>query len=121
MMKTTQEDNGVLVVEASEKLSNADYQDVLRPALEKTINEHGKLRVVIVFAAKFEGMDGGAFWQDLTMGVQEWSKWERVALVSDQAWMRDGLHLFGWAIPGKARAFGVAEREAAVAWAGADD
>ncbi len=121
MMKVEQEANGVLIVEGSGKLSKSDYQEVLRPAVEKTINEHGKLRVVIAFAAKFEGMDGGAFWQDLSMGVQEWSKWERVALVSDQAWMRDGLHLFGWAIPGQARAFGTDEREAAIAWAGADD
>ena len=36
-------------------------------------------------------MEAGAAWQDLTMGVREWSAWERIALVTDHAWMRDGL------------------------------
>ena len=50
------------------------------------------------------------------MGIREWSAWERIALVTDHAWMRDGLTMFAWAVPGEVRAFGGAERAAAVDW-----
>jgi len=48
--------------------------------------------------------------------VREWSAWERIALVTDHAWRRDGLSLFAWAVPGRARAFPTAERAAAIDW-----
>ena len=110
---------GVVGVAASGTLSSADYTDVLGPALKQTIDENGAIRVVLVFDGEFSGMQPGAMWQDLRTGVQEWTSWERVALVTDHGWMRDALRLFAWAVPGEVKAFPLAERNAAVAWAAA--
>nr|WP_275423577.1 STAS/SEC14 domain-containing protein [Planobispora takensis] len=73
--------------------------------------------MVIVFRAKFEGMEPGAAWQDLRMGVRDWNAWERIALVTDHAWMKDGLQLFAWAMPGEVKSFELAQQDDAVAWA----
>ena len=108
---------GVLVVEAGGKLAAADYTDVLAPAIAEATKDDGKLRVVIIFTEAFEGMEPAAVWQDLRMGMQQWSAWERIALVTDHQWMRDGLRMFAWAIPGQAKAFESSEREAAIEWA----
>ena len=108
---------GVLGAEAGGKLSAADYTEVLAPALAEAAKNNGKLRVVLIFVEAFDGMQPGAVWQDLTMGVREWTAWERIALVTDHKWMRDGLRMFAWAIPGQAKAFESSEREAAIAWA----
>ena len=108
---------GVLGAEAGGKLSAADYTDVLAPALAEAAKNNGKLRVVLIFVEAFDGMQPGAVWQDLTMGVREWTAWERIALVTDHKWMRDGLRMFAWAIPGQAKAFESSERDAAIAWA----
>ena len=108
---------GVLGAEAGGKLSAADYTEVLAPALADAAKNNGKLRVVLIFVEAFDGMQPGAVWQDLTMGVREWTAWERIALVTDHKWMRDGLRMFAWAIPGQAKAFESSEREAAIAWA----
>ncbi|MBO2453440.1 STAS/SEC14 domain-containing protein [Actinomadura barringtoniae] len=108
---------GVLGIEAVGKLTAEDYTGTLAPALDAAIKESGKVRIVIVFRGEFEGMEPGAAWQDLKMGVRDWNAWERIALVTDHAWMKDGLRLFAWAVPGEARAFGLADQEAAVIWA----
>ena len=108
---------GVLGAEAGGKLSAADYTEVLAPALADAAKNNGKLRVVLIFVEAFDGMEPGAVWQDLTMGIREWTAWERIALVTDHKWMRDGLRMFAWAIPGQAKAFESSEREAAIAWA----
>jgi hypothetical protein len=108
---------GVLGFEASGKLTAEDYTDVLAPALQAAAMGPDKIRILLDFSGEFDGLDAGAVWEDLKMGVREWSSWERIALVTDHRWMRDGLHTFAWAVPGEARAFPAAERDAALAWA----
>ena len=108
---------GVLGVQASGKLTAEDYTQVLGPAIAEATGDGGKLRVVLVFEGTFDGMDAGAVWQDLRTGVTAWHSWERIALVTDQKWMVDGLKLFAWAVPGEARSFAPTARAAAIAWA----
>jgi hypothetical protein len=108
--------DGVLGFEASGKLTAEDYTEVLEPALQAATAGTGKIRILLDFSGELEGMEVGAVWQDLKTGVREWSSWERIALVTDQAWMRDALRMFSWAVPGEVRAFGAGDRAEAVAW-----
>ena len=108
---------GVLGFEATGKLTTADYTDVLNPALDAA---DGKVRIVLVFSGEFDGLEAGALWQDLKLGVGKWTAWERIALVTDHRWMRDGLKLFGWAVPGQVAAFELSQQAEAMAWAAAD-
>jgi hypothetical protein len=106
---------GVIGFEASGKLESSDYRDVLAPAVAKAADA-GDVRIVIVMP-KFEGIEGGALWQDLKMGVDHWRKWKRIALVTDVEWMAHGTDWFGWMTPGEVKHFPTAERDAAIAWA----
>ena len=92
---------------------------MLAPALAAATEGGGKIRIVLVFAGEFDGMEAGAVWQDFRTGIRDWSAWERIALVTDHAWMRDGLQMFAWAVPGEVKAFRMAEKDDAVAWAAA--
>lgn len=105
---------GVVGFEATGALTAADYVDVIEPAVAAAAGG-GSIRFVLVVADDFR-MDAGAMWQDLRTGVKDWGSWERLACVTDHAWMRDGLAMFAWAIPGEAKAFPLAERDAAIAW-----
>lgn len=96
---------GVLDFEAEGKLTASDYTEVLAPALEAVSASGGKIRVVLLLPEGFGGMEAGALWQDLKVGIRDWNAWERIALVTDIGWMRDGLRIFAWAVPGESRAF----------------
>ncbi len=106
---------GVLGFEASGRLTADDYTEVLAPALEAAASS-GKIRILLDFGGEFDRMEAGAVWQDLKMGIRDWNAWDRIALVTDHTWMRDGLNLFSWAVPGEAKAFRISEREAAIRW-----
>jgi hypothetical protein len=106
---------GVIGFEVTGKLEATDYRDVMLPALQKAAAA-GDVRVVIVMA-KWDGVSGGAMWQDLKMGVEHWRKWKRIALVTDVDWMKHGTDWFGWMTPGEVKHFPMAERAAAIAWA----
>jgi hypothetical protein len=107
----------VIGFEVSGKLEADDYRNVLIPAIQGAAAE-GEVRIVIVMP-KFEGFAGGALWQDLKMGVENWRAWKRMALVTDVDWMRHGTDWFGWMVPGEVKHFPLAEQPAAIAWAAA--
>ena len=110
---------GVLGFEISGELHSNDYRDVLLPAVEAAVRQGDKVRVVLLFES-FDGMSGGALWQDLKMGIEHLTHWKRIALVTDIDWMKQLTALFGWMTPGELKVFPVAERETAIAWAAAD-
>lgn len=111
---------GVLGFQASGKLTAEDYTQVLGPALEAARAGSGEIRVLLEFTDEFDGLEPSAVWQDLKMGVQDWSAWKQIALVTDHRWMRDGLTMFAWAVPGDVKAWPASEREAALAWLGSE-
>jgi hypothetical protein len=106
---------GVIGFEASGKIRAEDYRDVLLPALERAAAT-GEVRFVIVMR-DFDGMSGGAVWQDLKVGFEHLRAWKRIALVTDITWMRDMTSLFGWMTPGEVKTFRLAELPEAAGWA----
>ena len=106
---------GVIGFEVFGKLVAEDYRDTILPAVQEAAAE-GEVRIVIVIP-QFEGISGGALWQDLTMGVEHWGRWKRIALVTDIEWMGRGTDWFGWMVPGEVKRFPLSERTAAIDWA----
>jgi len=111
---------GVIGFAARGELHADDYTAVLLPAVDAQLAAGHDLRVLLVFE-QWDGMSGGAMWEDLKMGTTHLSRWKRIALVTDVEWMTRLTHLFGWMTPGELKVFPVAERDAAVAWLAAAD
>ena len=82
--------SGVIGFQASGKLDATDYRDVVLPALDRAFAA-GEVRFLIVMT-DFEGMSGGALWQDLKVGVEHLRGWKRIAVVTDIVWV---THLTG--------------------------
>ena len=112
--------DGVLGFEVDGEIEADDYRDALIPAVDREVAAGRDLRIVLVFR-EWEGVSGGAMWQDLKMGVGHLRHWKRIALVTDVEWMTRATSLFGWMTPGEMQQFPLAERDAAIAWAAATD
>lgn len=107
---------GVIGFEAAGEIETSDYTDALMPAIRQRWERGEDIRIVLVFE-RFDGMSASAVWQDLKLGVQNLSRWKRIALVTDIDWMITVASLFGWMTPGELRRFPVAERDKAISWA----
>ena len=105
---------GVIGFEVSGRIRAEDYRDVVPPRAPASAS--GEVRFVIVMR-DFDGMSGGAVWQDLKVGIEHFRAWKRIALVTDITWMRDLTSLFGWMTPGETRTFALAQRDEAIEWA----
>jgi hypothetical protein len=105
---------GVIGFEASGKIAAEDYRDVVLPALEEAAKT-GDVRFLIVMRS-FDGMSGGALWEDLKVGFDHLRAWKRIALVTDIGWATHATNLFGWMTPGETRTFALDRQDEAVRW-----
>lgn len=108
---------GVLGFEAIDEVEEEDYRNVLVPAIERAIDEHGKVRLVYVLGQEFEKYDEDAVKEDLKLGLSHPASFERIALVTNVGWAKPAMRAFSVLVPGQARAFRVAQLEEAKAWA----
>jgi hypothetical protein len=106
--------SGVVGFQASGKLEATDYRNVVIPALEEAFAT-GEVRFLIVLT-DFQGMSGGALWQDLKLGVEHFRAWKRIAVVTDMHWVTHLTDLFGWMTPGEVETFPLDKRDEAIAW-----
>ena len=112
---------GVLGLEAVDDVEKEDYEDVLVPAVNQAIAEHGKVRLVYVLGPEFDEYEGEAVWEDLKLGVRRPTSFERIAIVTDARWVGPAIKVFSVLWPGQARAFPLKELESAKQWAAGDD
>jgi hypothetical protein len=76
----------ILAIDLSGKLTHDDYQQFL-PAVERAIQQHGKVRMLI-HMHDFHGWTMGALWEDIKFDWKHFSHIERLALVGEMAWER---------------------------------
>jgi len=111
---------GVLGLEAIDDVEKEDYENVIVPAITQAISEHGKARLVYVLGPKFDEYEEEAVWEDLKLGVRHPASFERIAIVTDARWAPQAIKIFSILWPGQARAFPLADLEAAKRWAAED-
>ena len=94
---------GTIGVEASGKISEQDYRDVLIPTVEAALTT-GDVRLLYVLDEGAE-YSAGAMWADSKLWTKHLKSWSRVAVVSDAEWLERSIHAFGWMMPGEIKVF----------------
>ncbi len=110
----------VVAVRAVGRISGDDYTSVLAPAVAAATAGDQKARLLVILGPEFEGYDPSGIMADTTLGIGHLGAFERIAVVTDVAWIRDGIGLFAGLIPGDVRLFPNAETGAAMAWIASD-
>lgn len=106
----------VVGIVAKGRVTRKDYIDVLIPAVENALKRNAKLRLYYELGAEFTGIDPGAEWEDLKIGIEHLTRWERMAVVTDVAWIRHVVGAFRFVMPGELRVFPVAQASEAHHW-----
>lgn len=106
----------VLGFVAKGELHRSDYRSVIDPVIQDALSRHDKISVLYVLGVDFEGFSGGAIWADSEIGMGHLGRFRRIAVVTDQAWIRHSVGLFGHLMPGEVRVFSVAEEPDASEW-----
>jgi hypothetical protein len=106
----------VIGIRITDKLRAEDYETQLVPLVNEKLEKHPKLDMLCCIEGEWKGMEAGAMWQDLRLGLGRIGHWARMAIVTDIQWMENAIKLFRLFSPGELRHFAGADYEVAKAW-----
>ncbi len=90
---------------AEGRITKADYATAIQPLLEEARRDGRRIRLLLEFAPSFEGFSPDAAWEDARVGLHSMRMFERVAIVSLVARIRERARLIGAVVPISVRVF----------------
>jgi hypothetical protein len=95
----------VIGILAKGRVTRADCDSVLRPVLESSLRRDVRPRLYYEIGCRFPG----AGWQDLEVGLDRLPQWERIAVVTDTAWVRQTVNALRFLLASEVRVFSTVE------------
>ena len=99
----------VVGIVARGRVTREECEDILRPAMDASARRHGKVRFYYEIGSRYPG----AGWDPLDIDA---SRLERIAIVSDAAWVPWIINALRFLIAGEVRLFTKEEAEEGLAW-----
>jgi len=107
---------GTIGFEAVGEVDDDDWEETVEPVLRQEIADGRKVRLLYVLGSATRDVEGDAMKADTGFRARHASSFERVAVVSDEDWMRPVLGALSFMLPGKAKGFRVREMAEAKDW-----
>jgi hypothetical protein len=117
MIEVLPESQGnVMGVKFSGKATSREYEEVIIPAVEAIVQQHGKIRLMYMVDDSFEGAEAGAWWDDTKLGIKHRNDFEKMALVGGPKWMEWLTNICGKLMSGESRTFSLEQTQEAWDW-----
>src|SRR5438105_2214194 len=104
--------DNVVGILARGRVTNEECDSVLRPAMERSLRRHGKIRLYYEVGSRFPG----AGWDDLDIAIDHLPQWERIAVVTDTGWVRQTVNALRFLLASEVRVFTTLETDEGRAW-----
>ncbi|MCX8225208.1 MAG: STAS/SEC14 domain-containing protein [Sulfitobacter sp.] len=114
-VKTGTQEN-LLEVHMTAPITDTDYSKVMIPALDAALVNGEKVRMLLVIDADLTDFTMGALWDDAKMGINNWSGFERVAIVTANKAMTRLVRAFSILMPCPVSVFGKWQEDEARLW-----
>jgi hypothetical protein len=109
--------NNIIGIHAVGEVTKEDVDTVLIPRLDDLVKRQGEINYLLVLETDAQNFTAGAWLDDIKVGLKHFTKWKRVAVVTDQKsveWFT--THIFRFLIPGTAKGFPLDDLKDAVQW-----
>lgn len=103
-------------VHATGEVTKEDMETVLIPLLDSLVERKDKINYILVLETPVQNFTLGAWWDDLKLGLKNFTHWNRIAIVSDQKAVEYFSDVFRFFVPGKSKGFSLDELQEAYDW-----
>lgn len=103
-------------VRATGKVTKQEYEQVLMPALDAVSKKFDKINLLLLLETDISHFTPGAWMNDLIVGLKHFTKWHRVAIVTEQKGVQKFTDIFSHFVPGQYKGFSIAELGLAKHW-----
>jgi hypothetical protein len=112
---------GTIGFKAIGEVEDDDWEDAVEPVLRAAIADGEKVRLLYLFGPEAHDVEGDAVRADAGFRARHATAFDRVAVVSDESWLRPAMRVLSVLVPGKTRAFPVHDLAAAKTWLAEDE
>jgi SpoIIAA-like len=116
LRRITEMPAGTIGFEAIGEVEDDDWETAVEPVLRRELADGQKVRLLYLLGPEAREVEGDAMAADTGFRARHATSFERVAVVTDEEWMRPALRALSFLLPGKARGFPVRDLAAAKAW-----
>lgn len=102
--------------ELTGEITGADYEDIMIPKITEKLKDYSKIGLVYNIGDGFEKYKAKAIFDDMKVGFKYMRAFERIAVVTDLSWIKDGINMFHFIFPGEIKIFKNSELDAAKEW-----
>lgn len=93
-----------------------DDFDIVKQQASQLVKTTDKLNYLLVLDTPLSGFSAGAWLQDALLGIQNITKWNRAAIISDSDTIKNFTDVFSKVMPGEFRVYANEEYSRAVEW-----
>ncbi|MBC7935502.1 MAG: STAS/SEC14 domain-containing protein [Rhizobacter sp.] len=102
---------------ATGDVNKDDFEHTVIPHVKAIVDLHGELNYVLNLDTDISNFTMGAWLQDALLGINNITKWNRAAIVTDKEGIIKFTEIFSVIMPGQFKGFDKAELEKAINWA----
>ncbi len=113
--------DNIVAFRATGHVDKEDYDNVLIPAVDALVKKQDKINFLLLLETPVKNFSLGAFLKDLGLGLKHFTKWHKMAIVTESQNVINFTDFFSYIAPGKAKGFIRDDLETAKAWAALDD
>ena len=106
----------VFGVRATGEVTAEDLQKLLVPGLQQLVDQFGSIHYLLVLDTGVGNFTTGAWLQDMKVGIKHFTRWKRIAVVTDQVGVEKFTDIFSFVVPGVSRGFNHAQIAEAIHW-----
>ena len=111
----------VVAFKATGHVHKEDYDNVIIPAVDALVKKQDKINFLLLLETPVKNFSMGAFLKDMEIGLKHFTKWHKIAIVTESQNVINFTDFFSYIAPGKARGFIRDDLETAKAWVGLEE
>lgn len=107
--------DNMVAFRAEGQVSSDDF-DIVNQKSAELVEKTNKLNYLLLLDTPIKEFTSGAWLQDILLGMQNITKWNRAAIITDSEGIQDFTAIFSKVMPGEFRGFPKSEYENAIDW-----
>ena len=112
----TEVPSNVAAFRALGEVDAEDYKKIVIPVIDDLVKRQDKINFLLVLDTPLKDFTAGAIVQDLGVGLKHFTKWHKMAIVSESGAINKFTDLFSYIAPGEAKGYTHSELNEAIRW-----
>lgn len=116
MIQTIPAPDNVVAFKALGEVTANDYKTIIAPAVKRLVEQINEINFLFLIDTEIENFTASAWLEDAFIGLKNFGKWNRAAIVTDSDHAISFTNAFSYVVPGNFKGFKKDSFEQALEW-----